>query len=143
MVYLWRAVDAEVEVLDVLVQPKRNKHAALKADAQTLEVCLRSRAVGHRRLAVIRRSGPRSGDRKPPSARAMEEQSSREFASADPATGAQDATLKSASSAEKFLSTNAAVYNSFNVQRHLTSAQTNRALRAAAMSTWRTAVEAD
>src|SRR5271165_244941 len=70
-------------------------------------------------------------------------QSSREFASADPATGAQDATLKSASSAEKFLSTNAAVYNSFNVQRHLTSAQTNRALRAAAMSTWRTAVEAD
>ena len=30
MVYLWRAVDAEGEVLDVLVQSKRNKHAALK-----------------------------------------------------------------------------------------------------------------
>ena len=30
MVYLWRAVDAEGEVLDVLVQPKRNKYAALK-----------------------------------------------------------------------------------------------------------------
>ena len=34
MVYLWRglwrAVDAEGEVLDVLVQPKRDKHAALK-----------------------------------------------------------------------------------------------------------------
>ncbi|HKN30539.1 MAG TPA: IS6 family transposase, partial [Roseiarcus sp.] len=29
-VYLWRAVDAEGEVLDVLVQSKRNKHAALK-----------------------------------------------------------------------------------------------------------------
>src|SRR5882762_6916385 len=29
MVYLWRAVDAEGEVLEVLVQPKRNKHAAL------------------------------------------------------------------------------------------------------------------
>ena len=28
--YLWRAVDAEGEVLDVLVQSKRNKHAALK-----------------------------------------------------------------------------------------------------------------
>ena len=27
MVYLWRAVDAEGEVLDVLVQSKRNKHA--------------------------------------------------------------------------------------------------------------------
>ena len=30
MVYVWRAVDAEGEVLDVLVQSKRNKHAALK-----------------------------------------------------------------------------------------------------------------
>jgi hypothetical protein len=30
MVYQWRAVDAEGEVLDVLVQSKRNKHAALK-----------------------------------------------------------------------------------------------------------------
>jgi transposase-like protein len=30
MVYRWRAVEAEGEVLDVLVQSKRNKHAALK-----------------------------------------------------------------------------------------------------------------
>jgi transposase-like protein len=30
MVYLWCAVDAEGEILDVLVQPKRDKHAALK-----------------------------------------------------------------------------------------------------------------
>ncbi len=30
MVYLWRAIDAEGEVLDVLVQTKRNKRAALK-----------------------------------------------------------------------------------------------------------------
>src|SRR6202045_3222841 len=30
MVYPWRAVDAEGDVLDVLVQSKRNKHAALK-----------------------------------------------------------------------------------------------------------------
>ena len=30
MVYLWRAVDAEGEVLDVLIQAKRNKRAALK-----------------------------------------------------------------------------------------------------------------
>jgi hypothetical protein len=30
MVYLWRAVDAECEVLDVLVQSKRNKYAALQ-----------------------------------------------------------------------------------------------------------------
>ena len=30
MAYLWRAVDSEGEVLDVLVQTKRNKVAALK-----------------------------------------------------------------------------------------------------------------
>jgi putative transposase len=30
MVDLWRAVDAEGEVLDVPVQSNRNKHAALK-----------------------------------------------------------------------------------------------------------------
>ena len=28
--YMWRAVDKEGEVLDVLVQKRRNKHAALK-----------------------------------------------------------------------------------------------------------------
>jgi hypothetical protein len=43
---------------------------------------------------------------------------------------------------QKFLSTHAAVYNTFNVQRHLISAQTHRTLRAAAMDTWRTAVAA-
>ena len=30
MAYLWRAVDSEGEVLDVLVQSRRNKRAALK-----------------------------------------------------------------------------------------------------------------
>src|SRR5271157_3634550 len=50
--------------------------------------------------------------------------------------------FKSAGSAQKFLSTHAAVYNTFNVQRHLTSAQSHRVLRAAAMSTWHEVVAA-
>jgi hypothetical protein len=33
--------------------------------------------------------------------------------------------FKSPSSTQKFLSTHAAAYNTFNVQRHLTSAQTH------------------
>ena len=49
--------------------------------------------------------------------------------------------FKSPGSAQKFLSTHAAVYNIFNVQRHLTSAQTHRELRAVAMDTWRTAAK--
>ena len=36
MVYLWRAVDAEGEVLDVLVQSRRNKRAAMKLMHQKL-----------------------------------------------------------------------------------------------------------
>jgi transposase-like protein len=47
--------------------------------------------------------------------------------------------FKSAGSAQKFLSSHAAVYNTFNLQRHLTSAQAHRVLRAEAMDTWRTA----
>ena len=50
--------------------------------------------------------------------------------------------FKSARSARKFLSTRATVYNIFNVQRRLTSAQTHRVLRAAGMTTGREAVAA-
>jgi transposase-like protein len=48
--------------------------------------------------------------------------------------------FKSPGSAQKFLSAHAAVYNTFNVQRHLTSARTHRSFRAAAMNTWRAVV---
>jgi putative transposase len=50
--------------------------------------------------------------------------------------------FKSAGSAQKFLSTHAAMYNTFNVQRHLTSARSHRMLRAAAISAWRDVVAA-
>jgi transposase-like protein len=41
MVYLWRAVESEGEVLDVLVQPSetRNKHAALRLMRKLLKKC--------------------------------------------------------------------------------------------------------
>ena len=44
--------------------------------------------------------------------------------------------FKSVGSAQRFLSTHAATYNTFNVQRHLTSARTHRAFRALAVQTW-------
>ena len=50
--------------------------------------------------------------------------------------------FRSASSAQRFLSTHAAADNTFKVQRDLTSAQSHRALRTATMSTWREAVTA-
>jgi len=50
--------------------------------------------------------------------------------------------FKSRGSAQGFLSTHAAVHNTFNVQRHLTSARTHRTFRAAEMETWLSAVAA-
>jgi transposase-like protein len=50
--------------------------------------------------------------------------------------------FKSAGSAQKFLSAHAGVHSTFNVQRHLTSAQTHRTFRAAALNTWREVVAA-
>ena len=61
MVYLWRAVDAEGEVLDVLVQIQAEQARGAETDAQAFEeVCLCPRAVGHRRFAIISRRGQRS-----------------------------------------------------------------------------------
>jgi putative transposase len=50
--------------------------------------------------------------------------------------------FKSPGSAQRFLSFHAATYNTFNVQRHLTSASTHRVFRASAMQIWREATAA-
>ena len=72
MVYLWRAVDAEGEVCTGPIQAKQARR--VEADAQAFEeICLRPRAIGHRRLAIGQRGGPYSWDRALPLARAMEE----------------------------------------------------------------------
>jgi putative transposase len=143
MVYLWRAVDAEGEVLDVLVQSKRNKHAALKlmrnllkkyafAPERLVTDDLRSYGAAARDLGIehLHERGRWKNNRAENShqpVRRRERKMQR---------------FKSAGSAQKFLSAHAAVYNTFNVQRHLTSAQSHRVLRAAAMSTWREVVAA-
>jgi len=50
--------------------------------------------------------------------------------------------LKSARSAQRFLSMHAVVYNTFNLQRHLVSRLTLRIFRAEAASAWRNAAAA-
>ena len=137
MVYLWRAVDAEGEVLDVLVQAKRDKHAALKLMRKLLKKYgfvpelpitndLRSYGAAARKLGIEKhyergrwRNNRAENSHQPTRRRERKMQG-----------------FKSRGSAQRFLSTHAAVYNTFNVQRHLTSARTHRAFRAAAMDTW-------
>ena len=41
--YLWRAVDSEGEVLDILVQSRRNKKAALDSEGEVLDILVQSR----------------------------------------------------------------------------------------------------
>jgi transposase-like protein len=143
MVYLWRAVDAEGEVLDVLVQSKRDKHAALKL----MRKLLRNYAVVPERMvtddlrsyaaAILDLGIDHLHDR-------GRWKNNRAENSHQPTRRRERKMqrFKSAGSAQKFLSTHAAAYNTFNVQRHLTSAQTHRLLRAAAMTTWREAIAA-
>jgi putative transposase len=45
--YVWRAVDSEGEVLDILVQPRRDRKAGAQADAKTPEEA--GRRSSHRR----------------------------------------------------------------------------------------------
>ena len=129
--------------LDVLVQSKRNKHAALKLMRKLLKKYavvpermvtddLRSYRAATLDLGIDhlhdrgRWKNNRAENSHQPTRR--RERKMQRF--------------KSAGSAQKFLSTHAAAYNTFNALRHLTSAKSHRVLRAAAMTTWREAVAA-
>jgi transposase-like protein len=50
--------------------------------------------------------------------------------------------FKSPGSAQRFASLHAAVYNTFNLQRHLVSRRTLRTFRAQAMAEWQVATAA-
>ncbi len=143
MLYLWRAVDAEGEVRDVLVQSKRNKHAALKL----MRKLLKKYAFVHERLVTddLRSYGAAVRDLRIESRHERGRWKNNRVENSHQPTRRRERKMqrfKSAGSAQKFLSIHAAVYDAFNVQRHLASAQTHRTLRAVAMSTWREAVAA-
>ena len=143
MVYLWRAVDAEGEVLDVLVQSKRNKHAALKL----MRKLLKKYAFAPERLVTddLRSYTPAARDLGIEHLHERGRWRNNRAENSHQPTRRRERKMqrfKSAGSAQKFLSAHAAVYNTFNVQRHLTSAQSHRVLRAAAISTWREVVAA-
>jgi putative transposase len=143
MVYLWRAVDSEGEVLDVLVQSKRNKHAALKLMRKLLK---KYGFVPHRMITDDLRSyGAATHDLGIDSRHERGRWKNNRAENSHQPTRRRERKMqrfKSAGAAQKFLSTHAAVFNTFNVQRHLASARTHRTFRAAAMSTWREVVAA-
>ena len=137
--YLWRAVDNEGEVLDILVQPRRDKKAALKLMHRLLK------KQGYAPDQVIT-------DRLPSYGSALHEigMSAKHAKGLRKNNRAENSHLpvrqrerrmkrfKSAGSAQRFLSIHAAVYNTFNIQRHLISRSTLRQFRSDATNAWRT-----
>ena len=139
--YLWRAVDHEGEVLDMLVQRRRDTRAALRLMRKLLRKQgfapklvvtdkLRSYAAAFQalRLTCRHEQGLRMNNRAENSHQVVRrrERKMQRF--------------KSAGSAQRFLSVHAAVHNIFYLQRHLISRSTLRTFRAAAMAHWKAAV---
>ena len=141
--YLWRAVDHEGEVLDMLVQPRRDSRAALRLMRKLLKKQgfvpkllvtdkLRSYASAFRRLRLScpHEQGLRKNNRAENSHQPVRRRESKMQ------------RFKSACSAQRFLNMHAAVHNTFNLQRHLVSRATLRVFRAEAAIQWRDAVTA-
>ena len=141
--YLWRAVDHEGEVLDMLVQRRRDSRAALRLMRKLLKKqCfapkslvtdkLPSYASAFRRLGLgcPHEQGLRKNNRAENSHQAVRRRE------------CKLRRFKSARSAQRFLSMHVAVHNTFNLQRHLISRSTLRRFRAEAAEQWQTAVAA-
>src|ERR1700752_3850539 len=120
--YLWRAVDGEGEVLEVLVQPRRDKDAAMRllrkllrrqGFVPTVVVTdkLRSHGAALRKIGFsgLHEQGLRTNNRAENSHQPVRRRERKMQG------------FKSAKSAQCFVSVHAAVYNTFNVQRHLVS----------------------
>jgi transposase-like protein len=142
--FLWRAVDDEGEVLDMLVQERRNKGAALRLLRKLLRnQGVRPNAIITDKLASYRAAARDLGltDRHQPGGMRENNRAENSHLPIRRRERKQQ-KFKSRASAQKFLATHAAVYNVFNLQPHLIRRSTLRHLRAEAHRTWAAATAA-
>lgn len=139
--YLWRAVDQDSVVVDIYLQKRRDGNAAkrffkrlLKKNKGELRKIvtdkLRSYGVAHRELIPdsIHDTNQYANNRSELSHQPtrVRERGMRKF--------------KSVEQAQRFLNTHAALYNLFNLGRHLVSAKNYRYFRHRAFTSWDNAV---
>lgn len=136
--YLWRAVDDEGEVLDLVMQRKRDTEAALvllrrllrnqPVDPESITtdgLASYSAALADLGLVSLHRPGRlRENNRAENSHLPIRRRERKQQG------------FKSQASAQRFLSSHAAVYNTFYTARHLTSRGTLRSFRSAAFEAW-------
>ena len=136
--FLWRAVDDEGEVLDMLVQERRNKGAALRLLRKLLRnQGVRPNAIITDKLASYRAAARDLGltDRHQPGGMRENNRAENSHLPIRRRERKQQ-KFKSRASAQRFLATHAAVYNVFNLQPHLIRRPTLRHLRADAHQAW-------
>src|ERR1700747_549020 len=141
--YLWRAVDHEGEVLDMLVQSRRDSRAALRL----MRKLLRKQGFVPKLLVTDKRRSYGSAFRQLQLTCPHEQglrKNNRAENSHQPVRRRERKMqrFKSPRSAQRFLTMHAAVHNTFDLQRHLVSRSTLRIFRAAATAQWQDAVAA-
>ena len=136
--YLWRAVDEDGDVLDILVQSRRDRRAALRF----FRKLLKGQGCVPRRLVTDKlRSYPAACRTVMPSAVHCTDQyaNNRAEVSHQPTRQRerQMRRFKSAAHAQRFLSVHGPIQNLFRVGRHLLRAVHHRLLRTRAFGVWR------
>ena len=139
--YLWRAVDHDGEVVDVFLQAKRDGAAA----TQFFKRLLRSHGDEPRRIVTdkLRSYGVAHRELIPETIHDTSQYANNRAEQSHEATRVRERGMrrfKSTSQAQRFVTAHAAVYNLFNLGRHLVSANHYRNIRVSAFSEWERAV---
>jgi len=143
-IWLWRAADDEGEVLDMLVQKRRHTGAALRL----LRKLLKRNGIHPESFATDKLAcygaafrELHCNDRHRPG-RMLDNNRAENSHLAIRRRERKQQRFKSQRSAQRFLATHTAIYNNFNVQRHLIRRSTLRLFRAEADHTWAAATAA-
>ena len=139
--YLWRAVDQDGEVVDVFLQKRRDGKAAKRF----FKRLLKSHGGEPRKIVTDKLGSYRVAHREliPEVIHDMSQYANNRCELSHEPTRVRERGMrkfKSMNQAQRFLGAHAAVYNLFNLGRHLVSAENYRYFRLRAFSTWEKAV---